>query len=496
MPSRGEYIDFKFGDYWASDFNLWAVSKNDRHSAQFYGNFDTNTSTVIGKRGVYKWNTQINEKTIPLTIAFDNFNIMDLNKIRKWLTPKKVQKLYLSEEPYKYYYAVLSQDVDFNFIPFKDSVTQVGDYQVETGLLKGEMSLEFLCIDNVAYSDFDSYEEAMGYSWQENDSVTLNIVDADDVDEIAPVQDSNTEYYTLVTKMVEMIGNNSSYNVIGNTCYTFVSSDPADLQEFAEIKDYLEQNGLDADEYFCITPGLFEQMVSEGGSDILVYNLPESGYEFKIIEKPLLDVSVLPPWVFNSNLLDSTPLYNSKNIYLKSFTEKDTGDSSSSGISASRPLYLLNSGTTDAKLSLTFDLIKIVEGQNLVIEVKKARITNSGWVIGEIVSKFEISYFENYKPFVDFVGDNFDRDNSNLCELYLINKTTGDKMNLNKFNETQDFLTLIECNFVNYLQPFPTSLSEVEGTAIESTYFNQIKIAQGLPYRLKNVSLEWKHTYI
>ena len=112
-----DFIDFKFGDYWASDFNLLAVSSGDRYSPPTYGSVNPNTTIVAGKTGVYKWKTQIGEKVIPINIAFDKVTMHDVNRIKQWLNPKKINKLILSEEPNKFYWCALNAEPDFSFVP-------------------------------------------------------------------------------------------------------------------------------------------------------------------------------------------------------------------------------------------------------------------------------------------------------------------------------------------------------------------------------------------
>ena len=65
-----EYIDIKFGDKWASEFNLVVVSSGDRYTPPTYGNINSNTSTVMGKRGVYKWETQYDEKIFTVNMRY------------------------------------------------------------------------------------------------------------------------------------------------------------------------------------------------------------------------------------------------------------------------------------------------------------------------------------------------------------------------------------------------------------------------------------------
>lgn len=154
-----DFIDIKFGDKWASEFNLVVVSKGDRYTPPMYGNINSNTSTVAGKRGVYKWKTQYNEKIFTVNIAFDSVPAQSLNDIKRWLNPNKVQKLIFSDEPYKFYYACLNTDPGLEYLAFIGGEEKVvGGRKVISGVYKGELTLEFNVIDGVAYSDTPNFE--------------------------------------------------------------------------------------------------------------------------------------------------------------------------------------------------------------------------------------------------------------------------------------------------------------------------------------------------
>lgn len=155
---QNDYIDFKFGDHWASEFNLLAVSSSDRYTPPVYGNVNPNIATIMGKKGVYKWKTQINEKIFNINIAFDSVTIAQLNQIKQWLQPNKIQKLIFSEEPYKYYWAALNAEIDFSHLPFIEGEKQVGERTIIEGVYKGEMVISFVCIDNDGYSTEGTFE--------------------------------------------------------------------------------------------------------------------------------------------------------------------------------------------------------------------------------------------------------------------------------------------------------------------------------------------------
>lgn len=155
---NNDYVDFKFGDHWASEFNLLAVSNGDRHNPPVYGNVNPNTATIMGKKGVYKWKTQVNEKIFNISIAFDSVTIAQLNQIKQWLEPHKIQKLIFVDEPYKYYWAALNSEIDFSFLPFIEGEKKVGERTIIEGVYKGEMTIPFICIDNDGYSEEGTFE--------------------------------------------------------------------------------------------------------------------------------------------------------------------------------------------------------------------------------------------------------------------------------------------------------------------------------------------------
>lgn len=222
--------------------------------------------------------------------------------------------------------------------------------------------------------------------------------------------------------------------------------------------------------------------------------------EVELSYKLTSSINDIHPWVTGSNLLDKTWFYNDNNIHTKPYVEVDTGDADKSGISATRPIYLLNSGTETANLSLTFDYINIETP--LTIQTYSGKFTDDGFVEEVKVSEITIEPFTNYQPFKDIYDNNpanwkIEID-STLGEVYLRHNTDETKvLNLNRFNKDHTFLSLADCNFVDYDKVFPTIISEIEGTAIENTIFNKVIVANIADnYRLKNVNVEWKHTYL
>lgn len=254
-----------------------------------------------------------------------------------------------------------------------------------------------------------------------------------------------------------------------------------------------------------------------------VYSYPGANYISANTTLPKLSISYMPEQDLaidfvadGSNLLNSSSFYYTNEIYLKSFKDKETGNPDTSGITSSRAEYLFNAGNQPANLNLTFDYIPPQQGAPLEINIDKVQLTNNGWkTLEKKYTSISLEYFEAFKPFTDLLKKAYSIDdlsnlpsnwqndwqleiNSEIKEIYFKNKHNKDLViSLNKFNKKQEFLQLCGSNFVDYSKPFPTLITEVEESAIADTYFNKVYLtATAQDYRLKNINLEWKHTYL
>ena len=377
---------------------------------------------------------------------------------------------------------------------------------------------EMLDID---YFDFDNEEEINHFekyvftgeeNWSKSGATTdtifvatMNISNWNAVSDTSDVL-SNRFTVSGKTKIDSIFIYNNGENL--RLCF-----DASKINTIEQVKSFLKDNNT-----YCYYKTKTEKKLpfTEEQKAVLdeiknnLYSYEGTNHIFSTDEvSPLLSISYVPKqdiyidYVVNqSNLLNDSAFYYENNIHKKSYFDAETGDATKSGISEDRPVYLYNAGTTTSNLNLTFDMIIPAEGSPLVINTESCKLTNNGIKILKQISSISVSNFSKYKPFLEIYDEtpsNWQiQIDSNLCEIYLKHKTDKTKIiSLNKFNDNQSFLSLANCNFVDYSKPFPTLITAISGTALENTVFNKLSVgASAQNYRLKNVNVEWKHTYL
>ena len=366
--------------------------------------------------------------------------------------------------------------------------------------------------------------------WYEAHYNTKMVFDGTESWDFATTKEKTQVFSTIIgRKMIQLISNYFSVNGSGDVekmatdlgrtvLYVAINKDRLNEVSVKGFQNYLKSKydaGVPVIIYLTLeNPNLIpcttEQSKILDEMENNLYSYEGTNHIFSTNEiSPKLSISYIPKqdiyidYVVNqSNLLNDSAFYYENNIYKKSYFDAETGDATKSGISEDRPIYLYNAGTTAANLNLTFDMIIPAEGSPLVINTENCKLTDNGVQVLKQVSSISISDFSKYKPFLeiyDGTPSNWQiQIDSNLCEVYLKHKTDKTKIiSLNKFNDNQSFLSLTNCNFVDYSKPFPTLITAISGTALENTVFNKLSVGTSAQnYRLKNVNVEWRHTYL
>ena len=430
-----EYIDIKFGNNWASEFNLIAVSVGDRYTPPAYGNINSNTSTVAGKRGVYKWKTQFNEKIFTVNFAFDNLLIRDISKIKTWLNPKKIQKLIFSDEPYKFYYACLNSDPKFEFLPFIEGETKIGSKVIQHGVYKGELSLEFCAIDGVGYSENDSYETV---------EVEKGLIY------------KNSEYTNIIAPWVQssnLLNDEEGYKLAARI-YTksFIDYDTGDPENCGLSSDknhtfYLLNSGdMDA------KLNLSFDLIMIGEQPLVIYtkrvkkiNKEEDNNGWESVDgNGIYSVVVIESFKDYIPFIEFIGQEN-YDILIKDLNDATLTDKERNEL-LERKKIIMGSYTIEVDSELREIYIKSKTDENKILNINKFNGNR------EFLRLCDSNFVDYQKPFPTIVSEE---------------------------NET------IDPNKIIYA-----------GTAIENVHFNAVFLGETEPsYRLVNVHFNWKHTY-
>lgn len=500
MGAYGEYTDFKFGNTWASEYGLVAVSSGGRYKTPIYGDVNANTSTIPGKRGVYKWESQIGAKTFLINIAFDHLAIEDIDKIKKWLDPTKVDKLYFDNEPYKYYYACLAQDLDFSYVPFKEEEYKVGNNTFIHAVYKGEMTITFTAIDNYGYSDYDNFEQYdLKYIVSGNSSITYEDNDDNFILNADKIY-NNLQYYTLTSGIiVNKDGEDSNSYIIknneGDPVYIYSDEQKMTKDNLQNMIDILRASG---NELRYVKPNDVYILASEDlNADYNLNPIVDGNkkiYNYEAIEfnvhHILKDTSAgtIKPWVVGSGLLNSNSFYKDNNIFTSSLKPMELDDK----------IYLLNSGTADAVPIISFDYNLLTNNSKIEIIIKSAYLkANNNYYKDEDTQNMIIDFSnitdKKIQSFINSNGKDYVIEiNCEICEVYLKKKNDeSNKINITKLVKDNNYLVLKSCENVDYSKPFPT-YSLGENSAITKTIFNELSANQ----KLNNFEIRWRHTYL
>lgn len=172
--TKQDFLDFKFGDHWASEHGLIRVSNSKRYDANIAPTLTDKTVEVPGNDGMYFFSTYHKQRQFTVNVAFDHVTEVQLRAIRVWLSGKEIKDLIFAEDLEKNasgvpqedkgrkYHAKVTGAPSFKYVPFdetnRESSTNVtptsssSDPLTSQVIYKGEGTIQFTCYDPYAYS--------------------------------------------------------------------------------------------------------------------------------------------------------------------------------------------------------------------------------------------------------------------------------------------------------------------------------------------------------
>lgn len=146
-----EFLDFIFAGHRASDLNIKRTSNGDRYNINLTPEMTDIATDVPNNDGQYYYGTNYQTRKIVIPFAFDGLTETNLRKIKQWLNNTKISKLVLSEAPYKFYHAKVTDTCQIKHLCFDINGERV---------YRGEGEITFTCFYPFCQSIYFTLESA------------------------------------------------------------------------------------------------------------------------------------------------------------------------------------------------------------------------------------------------------------------------------------------------------------------------------------------------
>lgn len=152
---RRSFISFSFGGKNIEDFDLLAIIENNALQRKFYAEFNDNTTDSNAWNGQIYWSSHFNANTLDLTLFTDGIAEKQLDEVKRWFRPGRIEELVLAEHPNRAIMARVAPTPEYSMLPFEQEVTvMIGgeSCQTRTTLYKGSIRLSFIMEEPFWYS--------------------------------------------------------------------------------------------------------------------------------------------------------------------------------------------------------------------------------------------------------------------------------------------------------------------------------------------------------
>ena len=97
------FATFKYDGYDCADMGIYNVTSGSVYTMNIEPNFSDNKLEVPAYDGKYYYGTQITGQQFQFNCFCHDLLSTEYNRLRAWLNPRKIGRLILSDQPYKYY---------------------------------------------------------------------------------------------------------------------------------------------------------------------------------------------------------------------------------------------------------------------------------------------------------------------------------------------------------------------------------------------------------
>lgn len=120
---QGPFLGFTYNGRHSSELGIVRINTGNRAEMLLSPSFKDSTSEVPGGKGLYYFNTQIQQRQFTINFAYDDLAEEDVRELREWLNPLEQGELIFDEEPYKAYIVKPNTQPKLSYLVFDREIT-------------------------------------------------------------------------------------------------------------------------------------------------------------------------------------------------------------------------------------------------------------------------------------------------------------------------------------------------------------------------------------
>lgn len=120
---QGPFLGFTYNGRHSSELGIVRINTGNRAEMPLSPSFKDSTAEVPGGKGLYYFNTQIQQRQFTINFAYDDLAEEDVRELREWLNPLEQGELIFDEEPYKAYTVKPNTQPKLSYLVFDREIT-------------------------------------------------------------------------------------------------------------------------------------------------------------------------------------------------------------------------------------------------------------------------------------------------------------------------------------------------------------------------------------
>ena len=120
---QGPFLGFTYNGRHSSELGIVRINTGNRAEMPLSPSFKDSTAEVPGGKGLYYFNTQIQQRQFTINFAYDDLAEEDVRELREWLNPLEQGELIFDEEPYKAYMVKPNTQPKLSYLVFDREIS-------------------------------------------------------------------------------------------------------------------------------------------------------------------------------------------------------------------------------------------------------------------------------------------------------------------------------------------------------------------------------------